>query len=152
MNASPDIAAAPVRILIVDDDPGNREVFEIVLSREGYLIATAASGDEALALVAQQPPALILLDIMMPDMSGYQLLAKLKGNPATKHIRVLMITALNDRATKLRALSAGADGFLIKPVDRAELCGSVRRLSRLETPGHVSENAATRFKANDGSG
>jgi CheY-like chemotaxis protein len=133
MKASPDVADQPARILVVDDERDNREVLEIVLTREGFLVVAVASGEEALASVAKQPPDLILLDIMMPDMTGYQVVAEIKGNPATKNIPVIMVTALSDGNARTLALSAGSEDFLTKPVDRAELCARVRKLLPLET-------------------
>ena len=106
-----------------------------MLAPEGFLLQTAASGEEALAMVAQQPPDLILLDIMMPGMDGYQVAARIKGNPATKNIPVIMVTALDDRDARMLGLSAGAEDFLTKPVDRAELCVRVRNLLRLKAYG-----------------
>ena len=124
-------ATAAPRILIVDDERRNRELLEVMLSTEGYLLETATCGDEALRMVARQPPDLILLDIMMPGMDGYQVAARIKGNVATKHILIIMLTALDDRNSKMHGLSAGAEEFLTKPVNRAELCSRVRDLLRL---------------------
>ena len=136
MNPSPDVIADhPARILIVDDERHNRQLLEVMLAPEGFLLLTAASGEEALAMVAQQPPDLILLDIMMPGMDGYQVAAKIKGNLATKNIPVIMVTALDDRNARMLGLSAGAEDFLTKPVDRAELCVRVRNLLRLKAYG-----------------
>ncbi len=97
-------------------------------------------------MVAEQPPDLIVLDIMMPGMDGYEVAVKLKENPATKHIPIIMVTALDDREARLRGLNAGAEDFLSKPVDRAELCVRVRNLLRLkayadhlEAYGHLLE-------------
>jgi PAS domain S-box-containing protein len=100
------------------------------------LLQTAASGEEALTLVAQQPPDLILLDVMMPGMDGYQVAAHIKGNAATKNIPVIMVTALEDRNSRLRGLGAGAEEFLTKPVDRVELCARVKNLLRLKAYGN----------------
>ena len=135
MNPRPDIADHPARILIVDDERHNRQLLEVMLAPEGFLLLTAASGEEALAMVAQQPPDLILLDIMMPGMDGYQVAAKIKGNLATKNIPIIMVTALDDRNARMLGLSAGAEDFLTKPVDRAELCVRVRNLLRLKAYG-----------------
>ena len=128
MNTNPGVTAPPARILIVDDDPHNRQLLEVMLAPEGYQIVTAATGEDALAIVAQQPPDLILLDVMMPGMDGYQVVARIKSNLATQHIRVLMLSALSDRNSRMHGLSAGAEDFLTKPVNRAELCARVRNL------------------------
>jgi PAS domain S-box-containing protein len=135
MNPSPDVSDHTAHILIVDDDRLNRQVLESILTPEGYLILTAASGEEALAIVAGQPPDLIVLDVMMPGMDGYQVAGQIKGNLATKNIPVIMVTALNDRDAKMLGLRAGAEDFLTKPVDRAELCVRVRNLLRLKAYG-----------------
>jgi two-component system cell cycle sensor histidine kinase/response regulator CckA len=129
---SPDVADHPARILIVDDERPDRHVLEVMLGLEGFCLLTAASGDEALAMVAQQPPDLMLLDVMMPGMDGYQVAGKLKGNLATKNIPIIMVTAVDDRNGRMLGLSAGAEDFLTKPVDRAELCVRVRNLLRLK--------------------
>src|ERR1700682_3068122 len=122
MSPRPDIGYHPARILIVDDERHNRQLLEVMLAPEGFLLLTAAGGEEALAMVAQQSPDLILLDVMMPGMDGYQVAAKIKGNLATKNIPVIMVTALNDRNATMLGRSSGAEEFLTKPVDRAELC------------------------------
>ncbi len=132
MNVSPDVADHPARVLIVDDERQNRELLEAMLAPEGYVLMTAASGDEALAMVAVQPPDLILLDVMMPSMDGHVVTAQIKANPATKNIPVILVTALHDRATRMQGLGAGAEDFLTKPVDRAELSARVRNLLRLK--------------------
>jgi CheY-like chemotaxis protein len=124
MSPRPDIPDRPARILIVDDERNNRQVLEVMLAPEGYVLLTAGNGEEALAIVAQQPPDLILLDIMMPDMDGYEVAGRIKGNSATKNVPVIMVTALDDRDARLLGLRAGAEDFLTKPVDRAELCGA----------------------------
>jgi DNA-binding response OmpR family regulator len=130
MSASPYIADYPARILIVDDESDNRELLAVILTWEGFVVVTAASGEEALATVAQQAPDLILLDVMMPGMNGYEVVAKIKGDVATKNIPVLMVSAVTDRNARMRGLSAGAEDFLAKPVERAELVRRVRNLLR----------------------
>jgi two-component system cell cycle sensor histidine kinase/response regulator CckA len=136
MNPIPDIGYHPARVLIVDDERYNRELLEVMLTPEGLLLQTAASGKEALAMVAQQPPDLILLDVMMPDMDGYQVAAHIKGEVATKNIPIIMVTALDDRDARVSGLSTGAEDFLTKPVDRIELCVRVRNLLRLKAYGN----------------
>ena len=106
-----------------------------MLAPEGFVLESAASGEEALARVAQRPPDLILLDVMMPDLDGYQVAARIKGSLATKNIPVIMVTGLDDRDARMRGLSVGAEDFLSKPVDRAELRVRVRNLLRLKAYG-----------------
>ncbi|MDB4911186.1 MAG: multi-sensor signal transduction histidine kinase [Gemmatimonadetes bacterium] len=125
----------PARILIVDDDRQNRRLLEVMLTAKNYQLQTAASGEEALALVAKQPPDLILLDVMMPGMDGNEVASTLKLNPATKNIPIIMVTALSNHDARMVALRAGAADFLTKPVDHAELCVRVRNLLRLKAYG-----------------
>ncbi|MEQ1742169.1 MAG: EAL domain-containing protein [Candidatus Nitrotoga sp.] len=119
-------------ILIVDDQPRNRDLLEALLKPEGYLTVTANNGEEALAMVAETPPDLILLDVMMPGINGYDVAAKLKANPATRNLPIIMLSALGDRGSKLAGLNAGAEDFLTKPIDRVELWVRVRNLLRLK--------------------
>ncbi len=119
-------------ILIVDDQVQNRTLLETLLQPEGYLTLSAASGEEALASVAQHAPDLILLDVMMPGMDGYQVAGRLKANPVTSDIPIIMVTVKDDRSDRLSGLNAGAEDFLTKPVDRAELWLRVRNLLRLK--------------------
>jgi PAS domain S-box-containing protein len=135
MSTSLDVADHPARILIVDDERLNRELLEVMLTPEGYQLVSASSGEEALAMVTQQAPDLILLDVMMPGTDGYDVAGKIKGNPATKNIPIIMVTALEDRKARLLGLAAGAEDFLNKPVDHAELCVRVRNLLRLKDYG-----------------
>ena len=130
-----DTLERPACILIVDDEPANRELLKVMLASEGFLLLTAASGEEALAIAARQPPDLILLDVMMPGMDGYEVAGKIKGPPATSSVPVIMITAMDDRNAKMLGLSAGVEDFLTKPVDRAELSVRVRNLLRLKMYG-----------------
>jgi CheY-like chemotaxis protein len=99
-----------------------------MLEPEGYALDSAVSGEEALAMMAKQPPDLVLLDIMMPGMNGYVVTSRIKSDPATRHIPVVLLSALDDRNSRTHGLGAGADDFLTKPVDRAGLCACVRSL------------------------
>ncbi|MCX7194726.1 MAG: EAL domain-containing protein [Proteobacteria bacterium] len=119
-------------ILIVDDEPRNRDLLEALLKPEGYLTVTANNGEEALAMVAETPPDLILLDVMMTGINGYDVAAKLKANPDTRNLPIIMLSALGDRGSKLAGLNAGAEDFLTKPIDRVELWVRVRNLLRLK--------------------
>jgi CheY-like chemotaxis protein len=125
-------SALPARILIVDDESKNRQLLEVMLQPEGYVVSSASSGEEALDLVARESPDLVVLDVMMPGMDGYQVTAKIKADLATRHIPVILLTALDDRNSRTHGLRAGAEDFLTKPVNRAELCERVRRLLSLE--------------------
>ena len=132
----------PARILIVDDERHNRQLLEVMLANEGFKLQTAAGGEEALAMVAVEIPDLILLDVMMPGMDGYQLATRIKGDPATEHVRIIMLTALDDRNSRMHGLSTGAEGYLAKPVNRAELIAGVRALLRMTPHGYRSEPGA----------
>lgn len=127
-NPEPPTGGPQARILIVDDERTNRELLELMLAPEGFLLETASSGEEALTMVAHRPPDLILLDLMMADMDGYRVTKQIKRNPATKDIAIVILTAHYDRRAKMLALSAGAEDFLTKPVGRSELCMRVRNL------------------------
>ena len=128
-------------ILIVDDEIVNRKLLEVLLQTEGHLTLCAGSGAEALTLIAQRAPDLILLDIMMPDMDGYQVASILKADPATANIPIIMVTAHTDPSTRLAGLNAGAEEFLTKPVDRIELWLRVRNLLRLKEALRQSKNS-----------
>ena len=130
-------------VLIVDDEVQNRKLLEVLLQPEGYRTLTAANGEEALRLIADHSPDLILLDIMMPGIDGYELAVILKADAETSHIPIIMVTALTDRDTRLAGLNAGAEEFLTKPVDRTELWLRVRNLLRLKTYGDLQKQAQT---------
>ncbi|NKE45915.1 PleD family two-component system response regulator [Roseomonas frigidaquae] len=120
------------RILVVDDIAANLRLLEIKLLNEYYEVAIAASGPEALTTVQRWMPDVVLLDVMMPGMDGYEVCRRLKAQPGTAHIPVVMITALTDPAERVRGLEAGADDFLSKPVDDATLFARLRALLRMK--------------------
>lgn len=122
----------PPVILIVDDDRPGSDVLAAMLEAEKYAVRYAGSGEAALAEVARALPDLILLDIMMPGMDGYEVVARLKTDEHARAVPVIMLTVLDDRESKLRALESGAEEFLTKPVDRADLLARVRNLLRLK--------------------
>ncbi len=133
--------ARSAHILIVDDDKHNRDLLELMLADEGFVLFTAASGEEALAVIAQVTPDLVLLDVMMPGLDGYQVTTRIKADPLTKNIPVIIVTAHDDRAAKMLGLSAGAEDFLTKPIDRAELRMRVRNLLRLRVAIAAADSA-----------
>jgi PAS domain S-box-containing protein len=132
---NPDVAKHSPSILIVDNEQRNRDLLQIMLAAEGFQIQSAASAEQGLAMIQQQPPDLILLDVMMAGMDGYQMASKIKGNRATRHIPIVMVTARDDQDGKMLGLLSGAENFLTKPVNRAELCLRARNLIRLKAYG-----------------
>ncbi len=118
-------------ILVVDDNEQNLELLQAYLDDTEGPIRIARDGLEALDSIDQQAPDLILLDIMMPRMSGYQVCERLKKNPKTRDIPIIMVTALNEVGDVERAVDAGADDFLTKPVNRLELITRVKSLLRV---------------------
>ncbi len=122
----------PAKILVVDDEPINRTVLEALLKPLGYQVEVAENGLQALELVEKAPPDLVLLDVMMPGMDGFEVLGRLKEGEQTQRIPVVMVTALRDVEDRVRALDAGADDFLTKPVEKAELRARVRNLLKVK--------------------
>jgi PAS domain S-box-containing protein len=127
------------RLLIVDDEPRDRRLLQVMVHAEGYDTDLAGSGEEALRLVRESPPDLILLDVVLSGIDGYQVVQRLKDDAATSGIPVIMITALDDRDARIVGLSSGAEDFLSKPVDRVELSARVRNLLRLKRMGDEHE-------------
>ncbi|MET0705353.1 MAG: PleD family two-component system response regulator [Tardiphaga sp.] len=120
------------RILVVDDIPANVKLLEARLSAEYFDVITASNGAQALEICARSECDLILLDVMMPDMDGFEVCRRLKANPRTHFIPVVMVTALDSPSDRVRGLEAGADDFLTKPVADAVLVARVRSLTRLK--------------------
>jgi len=120
------------KVLVVDDEPNIRELVEVALKFHGCAVAVSASGKDALHQVESYGPDLMILDVMLPDMDGFEVCRRLKTNPATHHIPVVMVTALDQPSDRVRGLDAGADDFLTKPVSDVALIARVRSLSRLK--------------------
>lgn len=120
------------RILVVDDIRTNIKVLEAKLTSEYYEVIAASNGPEALEAAVNQKPDLILLDVMMPGMDGFEVCRRLKANPDTAHVPVIMVTALGDPEDRVQGLSAGADDFLTKPVDDTAMFARVRSLLRVK--------------------
>src|SRR3954471_12073959 len=130
-------------VLIVDDNPQNVELLQAFLESLPVRIVTAADGLEALKQVAENNPDLILLDIMMPHMSGFQVCKRLKTDPRTKDIQILMVTALNELGDIERATECGTDDFVSKPVNKFELLTRVKSLLRVRHLKTELERALT---------
>jgi two-component system cell cycle response regulator len=120
------------RILVVDDNPLNVKLLAAKLAKDYYFVSTAENGTRALQMAAADQPDLILLDIMMPEIDGFEVCKRLKADPATVHIPVVMVTALSDTADRVHGLEVGADDFLTKPINDIALMARVRSLLRLK--------------------
>lgn len=120
------------RVLLVDDKEQNRRLIEAMLAPYGYAISSASSGEEALHIAATEPPDLILLDVVMPGMNGYEVCRRLRADDATRFLPVVMVTA-NPAQDKVAGIDAGADDFIVEPFDRHELLARVRSLLRIKS-------------------
>lgn len=136
------------RILVVDDIPANVRLLEAKLMAEYFEVITASDGQSALEIAAKEMPDIILLDVMMPGMDGYEVCSRLKSDPKTRHIPVVMVTALSEVSDRVRGLEVGADDFLTKPLNDVALFARVRSLVRLKMMTdelRVRQEASSRF-------
>ena len=126
-------AARKPRLLVVDDTPLNVKLLGDLLTVKGYAVATASSGEEALARLAQEVPDLVLLDVMMPGLSGYDVCRRVRADPATALLPVVMVTSLDPQQERIHGIEAGADDFLSKPINQPELFARVQSLLRIKS-------------------
>ena len=160
MMAAPPLDPSPIattgvgdRILVVDDEPDIVALVAYHLAKSGYRVTTAATGPDALRVIATERPALVVLDLMLPGLSGYEVLERLRKDEGTRNVGVLMLTARRDEPDRIRGLSSGADDYLTKPFSPQELVlrvGAILRRTRLAVEnaevlvlGSVSVNRAT---------
>jgi len=140
----------PAKILVVDDVAKNVKLLVDLLTVKGYSAVSASSGREALAKVEAEQPDLVLLDVVMPEMSGYEVCRKIRENPATAILPVVMVTALDPGEERTKGLDSGADDFLTKPINQAELLARVRSLLRIkELYGTIQAQAAQLLEWNN---
>jgi two-component system phosphate regulon response regulator PhoB len=141
MSGNDDNGAVTERILVVDDEPDIVALVAYHLARAGYGVSTASTGPEALAKAGAESPALIVLDLMLPGMSGFDVIEKLRADPATANIAVLMLTARRDEPDRVRGLVLGADDYLTKPFSPQELTLRVGAiLRRIRAPAAVQSD------------
>src|SRR3954447_12265388 len=126
-----DTTPVKARVLVVDDQPPNVRLLEAILAPRGYDVRTASSGEEALTALDADDMDLVLLDIVMPGMDGYEVCREIRERPATAYLPVVMVTASGDEQ-KIKALEAGADDFLAKPINQSELLARVASLARIK--------------------
>ena len=125
------------RVLVVEDDESSRQIYSTALRHFGYDVAEASNGAEGIAKARSDRPGLILMDIQMPVVDGYEAMRVLKHDQATRDIPIIVLTALDLRVDRERAVEVGCDGYLVKPCGPREVLGTVRRFLRPEEPAQA---------------
>lgn len=145
--STPNPSARPPCLLVVDDIPANVRVLADMLTFSGYRVVTAGGGREGLEKVASEKPDLVLLDVMMPDLNGYEVCRAIRAAPASAMVPVVMVTALDAGEERVKGIEAGADDFLTKPVNRHELLARVKSLLRVKSYHDTIEMQRAELKA-----
>lgn len=127
------------KVLLVEDEPAQRELLSYNLQSEGFQVTTAASGDEALLMVEEETPDIILLDWMLPEVSGIEICRRLKNRAATRDVPIIMLSARSEEVDRVRGLDTGADDYVVKPFSVVELMARVRTQLRRTRPGMVGD-------------
>ncbi len=133
------MTAVQPRVLVVEDEPSQREVLAYNLEAEGFRVASAATGDDALLLVDEETPDVIVLDWMLPGVSGIEICRRLKTRPATRAVPIIMLSARSEEVDRVRGLETGADDYMVKPFSVVELMARVRAQLRRTRPAAVGE-------------
>ena len=137
----------PAKVLVVDDTPANVKLLADLLAVKGFGVATAVNGEEALAKVAAEAPDIVLLDVMMPGLSGYDVCRRIRAEPETALLPVVLVTSLDPQGERVKGIEAGADDFLSKPINQAELFARVRSLLRVKSLQDEVRRQADELKA-----
>ncbi len=124
--------ATQARILIVDDQPLTRELMTLIVQAQGYKTLVATNGEEALAIAAKRPVDLVILDVVMPGMDGFEVARRLRAEERTRTLPIVIVSALEDKESRIKGLAEGADDFLARPVDRLELKIRLQNLLRMK--------------------
>jgi class 3 adenylate cyclase len=139
--------STPAKVLVVDDTPANVKLLADLLGVKGYAVCTAVNGEEALAKVASEAPDLVLLDVMMPGLSGYDVCRRLREHPDTALLPVVLVTSLDPQQERVKGIEAGADDFLSKPINQPELFARVKSLLRVKSLQDQVRHQADDIKA-----
>jgi CheY-like chemotaxis protein len=140
----------PAKILVVDDEPVGRQLLEAILVPEGYDIYFGADGEEAIQVAISEIPDIILLDVMMPKLDGFEVCKKLRKNSSTAHIPIFLITALDDRDSKIRGIDMGADDYISKPFDRIEILAKIKnKTSQVNLRNKAGKSSTEAIKSSE---